>query len=204
VFTIHDADPALESTPGETVRALAVAGSRHGYLAAGDRFVSGTGSIDADAQFWTSEDGATWNRLAVGPVAAGPGSELPEVAIAWRDGWAVAGTDSAGGRSSVVVWTTTDGTTWNRAAVTGLGAATDAAVTSLTVAGDRLLVGARIGTRLGVAESTDGQAWSVLAAPEGMPTGAHAVVLAAPAGDRLVLAATGDDTGTKLWTRRQG
>ena len=38
-------------------------------------------------------------------------------------------------------------------------------------------------------------------APEGMPTGPHAVVVAAPAGDRLVLAATGEDTSTRLWTQ---
>src|SRR5207253_8176599 len=71
VFTLHDADAALESAPGETVRALAVAGNDRGYLAAGDQFVSGTGRIDSDALFWTSADGAVWTRLDVGAV--GPG-----------------------------------------------------------------------------------------------------------------------------------
>jgi hypothetical protein len=202
-FTIHDADPALESAPGEIVRSLAVAGNGHGYLAAGDRFVSGTGRLDSDALFWTSTDGAIWARLDIGAVAAGPGSELAQVATAWRDGWAVAGTDSAGGRTSVVVWTSTDGTAWHRAAVDVLGSDPDgtSAVTSLAVAGDRLVVGARLGTRLGAAESSDGQSWSALALPDGMPTGPHAVVVAAPAGDRLVLAATGEDTSTQIWSR---
>jgi hypothetical protein len=203
VFTIRDGDAALESGPDEIVRALAVAGDGHGYLAAGDGFVSGTGRIDSDAMFWTSADGATWARLDLGALAAGPGSELPEVAIAWKGGWAVAGTDSADGRTTVVVWTAADGTNWRRAAVGALGSDPDglSAVTSLAAVGDHLTVGARLGTRLAVARSGDGQAWSGVGLPSGMPTGPHAVVLAASAGDRLVLAATGEDTSTQIWSR---
>jgi hypothetical protein len=40
-----------------------------------------------------------------------------------------------------------------------------------------------------------------VALPDGMPTGPHAVVVVAPAGDRLVLAATGEDTSTQVWSR---
>jgi hypothetical protein len=205
-FTIHDADAALESAPAEIVRALAVAGNATGYLAAGDRFVSGTGRLDSDAMFWTSADAATWTRLDLGALAAGPGSELPEVAAAWEGGWAVAGTDSADGRTSVVVWTSPDGTTWHRSAVGALGSDPDgtSAVTSLAVVGDRLVVGARLGTRLAVAESSDGRAWSSLSLPAGMPNGPHAVVVGAPAGNRLVLAATGEDTSTHVWSRPAG
>jgi hypothetical protein len=34
-----------------------------------------------------------------------------------------------------------------------------------------------------------------------MPGGPHSVVLAVPAGDRLVLAATGTDISTQIWSR---
>ena len=204
-FTIADADPALESADGETVRALGVAGRANGFLAVGDRFVSGTGRVDADGLFWTSPDGRHWTRvtMADADILAGPGSEEPQLATAWRSGWAVAGTDSTGGATRVVVWTSTDGTSWQRTDVGALGTNPDSlsAATSLDVAGDgTLVVGARLGTRLAVATSSDGRTWKALALPADMPAGDHAVVLAAPAGDRLVLAATGDSS-TKVWSR---
>ncbi len=202
-FTIHDADAALESAPKEIVRAIAVAGNGQGYLAAGDRFVSGTGRIDSDAIFWTSADGATWSRLDLGALGAGRGSEVAQLATAWKGGWAVAGGDSAAGGTTVVVWTSADGVSWQRATVGPLGSDPDATseVTSLAVVGDRLVVGARLGSRLGVAESRDGQAWSAVSVPKGLPGGPHSTVLAVPAGGRLALAATGEDTSTQIWSR---
>ena len=199
-FVIHDADPALESGPNETVRAFAVAGSRRGYLAAGDRFVSGTGRLDSDALFWTSPDGSTWTRVD-DTTLSGPASDTPQVAVAWRDGWAVAGTETTGGRSSIVVWTSTDASTWRRTTVTALGTDADplSAVTSLDVVGGGLVVGARLGTRLAVATTADGSTWHALALPAAIQGGEHAVVVAAPAGPDLVLAAT-TDTGTTLWS----
>ena len=202
-FTIHDADPALESAPGEIVRALAVAGDERGYLAAGDRFVSGTGRLDSDAMFWTSPDGQAWARLDLGALPAGHGSELPEVATAWQGGWAVAGTDSADGRTSLVVWSSPDGATWHRAAVDATDADPDgsSAATSIAEAGGELVVGARLGGRLAAARSTDGVTCTEVGLPGGVPSGSHAVVLAAPASNRLVLAATGDDTSTRIWSQ---
>jgi hypothetical protein len=204
-FTIVDGDSALESGPNETVRALGVAGNARGFLAVGDRFVSGTGRVDADGLFWSSPDGTHWTRVTMADpsLLAGPGTEQPQLATAWRSGWAVAGTDSTDGVTRVVVWTSADGTSWQRTVVGALGSNPDSlsAVTSVQVVGDAtLVVGARLGTRLAVATSTDGRQWKALALPAGMPAGDHAVVVAAPAGDRLVLAATGDG-GTKVWSR---
>jgi hypothetical protein len=204
-FTIVDADPALESAATETVRALGVAGDANGFLAVGDRFVSGTGRLDADGLFWTSPDGRHWARVTMADpsVLAGPGSEEPQLATAWRNGWAVAGTDSTAGVTRVVVWTSPDGVSWQRTDVGALGADPDSlsAVTSLQVADDgRIVVGARLGTRLAVATSADGRTWKALTLPADMPASDHAVVLAAPAGDRLVLAATGDSS-TRVWSR---
>ncbi len=203
-FVIADADPALESAPGETVRAFAVAGSAAGYLAAGDRFVSGTGRLDSDAVLWTSADGRTWRRLD-DPSLGGPASETPQVAVAWRRGWAVAGTETANGRTGVVVWSSPDGRVWHRTRVAPLGTDPDplSAVTSLAVVGDGLVVGARLGSRLAVATATDATHWKALRLPAGLPSGSHSVVVTAPAGDRLVLAATGDD-GTHLWSGQTG
>src|SRR5262249_12299916 len=199
-FVIADADPALESAPGETVRAFAVAGSPAGYLAAGDRFLSGTGRLDSDAVFWTSTDGRTWHRVD-DPSLAGPAPDTPQVAVAWRDGWAVAGTETANGKTGVVVWTSPDRHAWHRTAVTALGTDPDplSAVTSLAVVDGGLMVGARLGARLGVAEAIDANHWRALQLPAGVPGRGPGVRGAAPAGGRLVLAATGDD-GTHLWS----
>jgi hypothetical protein len=203
-FDIVDADPALESGPSETVRALGVAGRADGFFAVGDRFVSGTGHVDADGLFWSSPDGRHWTRVAMADpsILAGPGSEEPELVTAWRSGWAVAGTDSSGGLTKVVAWTSADGTSWQRTDVATLGTDPDSlsAVTSLQVVGDgTLVVGARLGTRLAVATSADGRTWKPLALPSGMPASDHGLVVAAPAGDRLVLAATGD-ASTRVWS----
>jgi hypothetical protein len=199
-FVISDADPALESGPDETVRAFAVAGSRRGYLAAGDRFVTGQGRLDSDALFWTSTDGRTWARVD-DKTLGGPATDTPQQAVAWRDGWAVAGTETSASRTAVVVWTSTDGTTWRRTTVGAVGTDPDAlsAVTSLQVVDGGLVVGARLGTRLVVATAADGRDWQALALPADTPGGPHAVVVAAAAGPNLVLAATNDD-GTRLWS----
>ena len=199
-FTIRDADPALESGPTETVRAFAVAGSPAGYLAAGDRFVSGQGRLDSDAIFWTSTDGRTWTRVD-DKTLGGPASDTPQLAVAWRDGWAVAGSSTINGRTSVVVWTSADGRSWRRTTVTALGTDPDplSAATSLNVVDGGLVVGARLGTRLAVATSADGNAWRALTMPPTIPSGEHALAVAAPAGPDLVLAATTDD-GTVLWS----
>ena len=203
-FTIHDADPALESGPGETVRAVAAAGGAHGFLVGGDRFVNGTGRVDGDALLWTSPDGATWQRVSAAPgVFDGPGSELAQAATPWNDGWAVAGVDSGDGRTTVVVWATRDGSTWERHPVDALGSDPDplSAATSLAVVGDHLVVGARLGSGLALATSADARSWSRLALPAGTPSGEHATIVAAGVGDRLVVAATGDDSPTRVWTR---
>jgi len=199
-FAIHDADPALESAANETVRAFAVAASPTGYLAAGDRFVSGLGRLDSDAVFWTSTDGRTWTRVG-DKTLGGPASDTPQLAVAWRNGWAVAGSSTTGARTSVVVWTSPDGRSWRRTTVTALGTDADplSAVTSLNVVDGGLVVGARLGTRLAVATSADGQSWRALTLPPTTPSGEHALVVAAPAGPDLVLAATTDD-GTVLWS----
>jgi hypothetical protein len=203
-FTIVDTDPALESAPGETARALGVAANATGYLAVGDRFVSGTGRVDADGLFWSSPDGTHWTRVGMADpsLLAGPGTEEPQLATAWRGGWAVAGTNSVDGRTTVVVWTSPDGTSWQWSDVGALGSDPDSlsAVTSLQVVGSStLVVGARLGTRLVVATSIDGRAWKALSLPPGMPSSEHGVVVAAPARDRLVLAATGD-ASTHVWS----
>jgi hypothetical protein len=199
-FVIADADPALESAPGETVRAFAVAGSAAGYLAAGDRFASGTGRLDSDAVFWTSTDGRSWQRVD-DPSLRGPATDTPQVAVAGRNGWAVAGTETANGKTGVVVWTSPDRHSWHRTTVTALGTDPDplSAVTSLAVVDTGLVVGARLGSRLAVAEATDATHWQALQLPAGVPSSEHGAVVAVPAGARLVLAATGDD-GTRLWS----
>ena len=199
-FAIHDADPALESASSETVRAFGVAASPTGYLAAGDRFVSGQGRLDSDAIFWTSTDGSTWTRVD-DKTLDGPASDTPQLAVAWRGGWAVAGSSTTNGRTSVVVWTSADGRSWRRTTVTALGTDADplSAATCLNVVDGGLVIGARLGTRLAVATSADGRSWRPLTLPPSMPSGEHALVVAAPAGPDLVLAAT-TDGGTVLWS----
>jgi hypothetical protein len=162
--------------------------------------VSGQGRLDSDAIFWTSTDGRTWARVD-DKTLGGPASDTPQVAVAWRNGWAVAGASTTGGRTSVVVWTSPDGRSWRRTTVTALGTDADplSAVTSLNVVDGGLVVGARLGTRLAVATSADGGTWRALMLPPTIPSGEHAVVIAAPAGPDLVLAATTDD-GTALWS----
>ena len=56
-----------------------------------------------------------------------------------------------------------------------------------------------MGDVLAVATSADGKAWRALTMPPTIPSGEHALALAAPAGPDLVLAATTDD-GTVLWS----
>jgi hypothetical protein len=100
-----------------------------------------------------------------------------------------------------VVWTSSDARSWRRTTVTVLGTDADplSAVTSLQVVNGGLVVGARLGTRLVVAAAADGRDWHALALPLDAPGGDHAVVVAAPAGPNLVLAAT-NENGTALWS----
>src|SRR5205823_13003296 len=108
--------------------------------------------------------------------------------------------------TSVVVWSTAGGATWQRHAVDAVGTDPDplSAVTTLAVVGRRLVVGARLGDRLVLATSDDGVTWSELAPPSGVPTGPRATVAVGVAGDRLVLGATGDAANTRVWWRAAG
>jgi hypothetical protein len=199
-FVIDDTDRALESQPGEIVRAIGAAGSANGYLAVGDR--TAQGRIDDDALAWTSADGRRWSRVQAAPaVFGGSGAELAQLATNWGRGWAAAGVVDHDGLTSLVVWTSTDGVTWRRTELTSLGRDPDplSAVTSLTTDGDKLLLGARLGERFVAASSTDGAQWTPIGLPVLASADPHALLLVMPLGGRLAVAATSTD-GTRLWS----
>ena len=116
----------------------------------------------------------------------------------------MAGTDSAGGRTAVVVWTSPDG-----ADVAAGHRRPGSAPIPTAERGDQprpwpattswSAPGSAPGWRW--PESSDGQTWSALEAAGGDAERVRTRwCVAAPAGDRLVLAATGEDTSTRIWS----
>jgi hypothetical protein len=198
-FTLVDTDPALQSATGETVRGLGIAGGPRGYVAVGDQAVDGR--VDDEAMIWTSPDGQHWARVPASDASlGGPGDQLAALATAWGGGWAVAGLETVGGHTGVVVWSTRDGGRWLRTRVDAMGTDPDplSAVTGLAEVDGRLLVAARLGGRFALASSADGVTWKAIALPAGAVPDPHAVAVVAPVGGGLSLAATTDD-GTRLW-----
>ena len=211
-FTIHDQDPDLSSSPGESIIGLDVAfdpgldpamGAGQ-LIAVGERFHATPGvasSADTDAIAWTSPDGATWQRWTP------PGLRLsaPDIQRAQRiavDGPRVliTGTSDDGVRNRIVVWSTDDRRRWSRSTVTVFGSSSDAttAATAAVSADGHMIIGARINDRLRIATSTNGRRWTNVVLPADLPTGYRARI-AAGVGDDVLLVGATSLTGGGLW-----
>jgi hypothetical protein len=94
--------------PGEQNLATVVSGGPG--LVAGGR--AGTGS-DVDAGVWTSADGVTWTPA---PRASLGGAGVQEIRLIVQAGrlLVAVGMDQSTGSADAAVWTSTDGTAWDR------------------------------------------------------------------------------------------
>ncbi len=70
---------------------------------------------DQDAAIWTSVDGITWDRVPLDEaVFGGAGDQAVNTLTVWDGGLAAAGYASSGEDRDAAVWTSSDGTTWER------------------------------------------------------------------------------------------
>jgi len=195
-FSIDDTDAALESGATETVDALGIAAGPRGYLAVGERFGAPGPTVDGIA--WSSPDGRRWTRVT--PTAfGGPGDQAIQLAVAWDGGWVVAGTDTSGGDTTIVTWSSRDARQWTETRIShGPGDAT-AAVTGLEMAGRRIVLAGRIDGRAVLAASTDGRHWRLLGVPASLAPDPHLHLAVAGDDTALIVAATGSGA-TEVWT----
>jgi hypothetical protein len=80
---------------------------------------------------------------------------------AFRGGFVAVGYDRANGASAAAVWTSTDGTSWDRVEQGSLaGSGAELSMSDVVADGDRLLAGGTDGTNAAVWISDDGERWS--------------------------------------------
>jgi hypothetical protein len=172
----------------------AVTAGGPGYVAVGYDISGGFPQVPADASIVTSGDGAKWT-----PVTANPAFRA-----ATMGGVAAAGaTLVAVGQASngaPVVWTSTDGRTWPRAATSGLP--TDAEVRDVTTAGPGVIVVGREGGNAASWTSTDGRTWQQ-GPPSGALAGARMLHIVATSRGFIAVGTVGDGSGA-AWTSPDG
>ena len=166
------------------------------------------GTDGASAAIWTSPDGSMWTRVAHDEaVFGGPGDQRVEAVTTLSDdrGWLAVGSD---GQGDAAVWVSSDGSTWARIAVEGLGGPADQVLLDV-VAGQRGLVA--VGSDGGSAAawtSPDGTAWARTDLGPGRASALAVgdtglVAVGSTAGDDLDAASWHSADGT-TWARAEG
>lgn len=115
---------------------LSITAGGPGFVAVGDDYASG----ESDGAVWTSPDGVTWKRVT-GAALGGVDTQIIEsVAAAGTDLVAV-GYEYSGSSWDGVVWMSSDGATWTRAADPGsvLAGNDNEALLGVTAAGSGLI-----------------------------------------------------------------
>jgi hypothetical protein len=203
-FVIHDADVALSSNGKEQVQGLGIASDGSGgVIGVGERLWwrpnavdPSTNDTDTDAMLWRSANAETWERWS------GSGLKL-DGRLAQRmqtlrvvDGVLVAaGTQVNANQVELVVWTPS-----GRRVVPSVGATDDvlSAPTDILGTGQRVFIGARIGTNARLVESNDnGRTFFRREFPAGTPVGTRSrVTLADLDANRLLVSASSEAGGS--------
>jgi hypothetical protein len=207
-FTIHDNDPELSSSPGESIigldMALDLTVPGGALIAVGERFHAEPGvpsSADTDAIAWTSPDGVSWQRWTPPGLRLG-GRDIQRGQRLAIDGQRVliAGADDRALRNRIGTWTTDDRKVWTRTVIEPFGSSNDP-TTGVTVAratAGRMIVGARVTGRLRAVVSINGRRWNELRLPAELPTGNRAVLAAELDATTILVGATSLQGGG-LW-----
>ena len=205
-FVIHDDEPALSSQPGEQIIGLDVTRQGDRLIAVGERGVPRKGAIDTDGIAWTSNDGATWTRWSPRSLTlGGRNAERAQRVAVFGSRIVIGGTVTDTTKTRFVAWTTLDGVAWHRSSLPQLGKSADVLsnVTGVAANGHKLFVAARVGGRLRLVASSNGQRWHSLALPPDLPHGARSRLTLATSDTNtsavLLVGATDPDDGGGLW-----
>jgi len=194
-FTLHDADPALQSDPaGQTFGSEAAWAGPAGWVVAGSLLRPGAPDAARDPLAWTSTDGAHWRRDQL-PASSTVDEALDRVA-AWNQATLAVGIRG----NHFGAWLREPDGTWRAAGEFGsLGGGAVPMVTGITTAGGTALVAGGDGTAYRLWGTGDATAWRAVGVPVELQAGAQRRLLVAAAGDRLLLAAD-DGQRVRLWT----
>ncbi len=144
---------------------LSITAGGPGFVAVGDDYASG----ESDGAVWTSPDGVTWKRVT-GAALGGVDTQIIESVAAAGDDLVAVGYEYSGSDWDGVVWTSSDGATWTRAADPGsvLAGSNNEALLGVTAGGPGLIaVGyddANGDWDTRVWTSADGSEWTLLPA----------------------------------------
>jgi hypothetical protein len=154
------AGPASPFLDGQVVLGVAVG--------AADAVAVGTlrTGAETDAMAWFSPDGITWRTVPLGLAGfTGPADQVARSVTATSDGFVAVGDDARGDRRVAVVWTSTDGITWQRQPPSPdmaelPGGDSTQGVSAADVAGTGPVVAVGGGFAMQVWTSPDGRRWT--------------------------------------------
>jgi hypothetical protein len=144
---------------------LSITAGGPGFVAVGDDYASG----ESDGAVWTSPDGVTWKRVT-GAALGGVDTQIIESVAAAGSDLVAVGYEYSGSDWDGVVWMSSDGASWTRAADPGsaLAGSNNEALLGVTAGGSGLIaVGyddANSDWDTRVWTSVDGSDWTLLPA----------------------------------------
>jgi hypothetical protein len=193
-FTLHDADPALQSDAAGITFGAEASAVGGGWVLVGSLWPPGTPDAARDPLAWASTDGTHWRREHL-PASSTVDESLDRVTPLGGGSLAVG---PRGGHFGA--WLRDPGGTWRAGGDFGsLGGAAVPLVTGVTTVGGTAFVAGCDGRAYRLWATADGMAWRAVGVPVELPAGAQRKWLVAAAGDRLLFAAD-DATRVRLWT----
>jgi hypothetical protein len=193
-FTLHDADPALQSDASGQTFANEATASGDGWVMVGSLLRPGAPDIARDPLAWTSADGTRWRREQ--PPALSTVDETLDRVIAWDRGTLAVGVRGA----HFGTWLRGLDPIWQAGGDFGsLGGSAVPIVTGITTVDGVAYVAACDGSAYRLWATADARVWRAMGVPIQVPAGAQRRLLLAAAGDVLLLAAD-DGQRVRLWT----
>jgi serine/threonine protein kinase len=197
---------AFRGAGGRAAMSAVVSGGP-GLVAAG--LSTGTRQ-DFDAAIWTSADGQTWTPVRDPKVFGGPGDQVMNRVDAGGPGFVAVGFDTSGQQSAAAVWTSSDGSRWQR--VTGSQdalAGERLRMRDVTDGGPGLVAvgfsGPPGNSDAAVWTSADGTSWTRLPGSPKVFGGPGSQVMATVvAGGPGLVAVGADDTDAAVWISKDG
>ena len=148
---------AIDGFAGRRMRGVAALGST---LVAVGFAGSDEGGPTTPVAWRSTNHGETWTLAHTQPASDGTGKAA--TVTAFGDGFVAVGSDTAGGATEAAVWTSEDGTRWERASGPDLAASgTNRSMNDVVADGDRLLAGGTNGGKAAVWASSDGRTWAL-------------------------------------------
>jgi hypothetical protein len=196
---------ALRGAGGQAAMSAVVTGGP-GFVASGLT----TTAKDFDAEVWTSTDGQTWTPVQDPKALGGPGDQVMNRVATGGPGFVAVGFDPSGQRSAAAVWTSSDGSTWQR--VTGSRealAGDQLKMRDVTDGGPGLVAvgfsGPQGNSDAVVWTSADGTTWTRLTGSPKVFGGPGSQVMATVvAGGPGLVAVGADNTDAAVWASKDG